>query len=291
MSDNHIKATEVLAEAIFSVWREKNLAGLLAALITVVSLIFLWPLMDFYAVFFENFSLTNPMNEAEMTQLFEESFGPGTLTYILILSIPMVFIQYGALVLWTRAVVLGRNRAFEGGFKLLFKRALWALWRYICVIGWMLLLMVGFWVIIFVITFLFGAMGASSSANGTIIMAALLLIPLYIGFLLIVMGLTFLMSFAIHGEARDFHIPIHQAYKYLKGNLLKPTGLLFLLMMAFYMVLIFLMLLVFPLMQEGAGFGIIIAMGLMSILGMVFNLVWISFGAVYASKLVPELQK
>ncbi|MHA1544649.1 MAG: hypothetical protein ACTSU8_05890, partial [Alphaproteobacteria bacterium] len=201
MSDHHIKATEVLAEAIFSVWREKNLAGLLAALIAVVSLIFLWPLMDFYAAFFGNFSLTNPMNEAEMTQLFEESFGPGALTYILVLTIPMVFIQYGALVLWTRAVVLGRNRAFEGGFKLLFKRALWALWRYICLIGWMLLLMVGFWVIIFAVTFLFGALGASSSANGTIILAALMLIPLYIGFLLIVMGLVFLMSFAIHGEA------------------------------------------------------------------------------------------
>jgi len=291
MSVEKIKATDVLAEAFSILWREKELLVLLAALMTVVGLLFLWPLFGIYAEFLAAY-MAQGTPDLEALDQFGQSMSE--ISYIYYLIIPQLMFQMSILTLWTRASILGKGQVLDGGLKILIKRGLWVFWRYICSMGWMLLMTLAIWVVIIGITLVLGASGAMTGdegASGAItFLLILLIIPLYLVFIFALMGLTFLMSVSIHGEARDLRLPIHKSYGYIKGNLLRGTGVLILFLLGFYFIYIFGVLFVFGIYLTAPVWVTAIGMFAIFFLGMLFNFAWVTYGAIYASRLVPELK-
>ena len=194
-------------------------------------------------------------------------------------------------------MVLGKGRALEGGLSTLLHRALFSFWRYICMIGWMILLSFGFLVVFLLIGMVFGISASllTQGENSVITPGAgigwvfLLIIPVYILFLIAMMGLMVLISVSIHGEARDFRLPIHKSFKAMKGNLLRATGSMFLIMTGFVIVYMFLLFALVGLSQTSQGWLVLFTLFIIMFLIWLSNLAWFAFGAIYASRLVPEL--
>ena len=291
MSGEKIKATDVLAEAFSILWREKELLVLLAALMTVVGLLFLWPLLGMYAEFLAAY-MAQGTPDLEALDQFGQSMSE--ISYIYYLIIPQLLFQMSILTLWTRASILGKGQALDGGLRGLFNRSLWVFWRYICTMGWMLLMGIAIWVVIFGIVLVLGAGGALTGGEGAsgalTFLLILLIIPLYLVFIFALMGLMFLMSVSIHGEARDLRLPIHKSFGYIKGNLLRGTGVLILFLLGFYFIYIFGVLFIFGIYLTAPVWVTAIGMFAIFFLGMLFNFAWVTYGAIYASKLVPELR-
>ena len=286
MSDTHISAFGTLSEALFIVWREKQLALLLIAFVTIVTLIYLWPLLDWYAPLMIEFSYTDQMDPAMEQQIMDD------MSYIFWGLIPLIFMITIPIVIWSRASIGSAVVAMEGGIGALFKRTLWAAWRYICLVGWMILLMFAMMIIFMVIAMIFGASGAMMSGGDPSQMGAMLLIiiPLYMAIIGVIIALTLLYSVSLHGEARDLRLPIYKAFGYMKGNLLRATGALLVAMLVYYVIyFIFAALFIGAIMASSTWLSII-GMFFMLALGNIFYFTWISFGALYAAKVVPELK-
>lgn len=292
MSGQRISAQEVMSETFAILWREKELLGLLLVLATIFTLLFFWPFLEFYAALLTNFSLTEPMNEDALKQLVGEADLETGAIYFTILALPYTVIYYGIFAVWSRASVLGKARAMEGGLQALVKRTLWAFWRYICMIGWMLLMIGGLMLVGFLGGLIFGGLGGSSGGAGAIfgLLMILLIIPLYVAFFIAIMGLVVLSAISIHGEARDFHLPIHRSFRLMRGNILRAAGLLIALIFIYEIILSFVFVIFLGLLQSGSDWLVILALFFMFAAGSLLNFGFMTYGAVYASKVVPELK-
>lgn len=291
MTTNRIPAADVMSQAFSTLWREKSLLLLLAGFLSILSMIWFYPFLEIYAAFLSSTLAGEIINQDQFGDDFLD-FMP----YFLIGLIPMLFIQYGAIVLWSRAAILGTSQAFEGGIKVLLNRTLWALWRYICGMGWMLLIVLGLSILALIISIILGVgmmgTGDSNSLFGFIFI--LLIIPVYIVMFMGLFMLTVLISIGVHSEARDLHLPIHRAYKLMKGNLLRAAGLLLLIIFFFNLAMSPLLLFAFPMGSSGpsvSSVGLLLGFFLVFVLAIIYNMLWFSYGAIYAQKLVPELRE
>jgi len=271
MDENKIIALEVLGEAVKAIIREKQLFALLLSFLAVTSMLLVWPMLDWYILLLESF----PDTEAAFSEI--EGLVSDELPYLLFMMIPSLFITLGIIVLWTRAVIGGSGVAFAGGLRALINRTLRVFWRYLCAIA--IMIAAGF-----LITALLTLIGADSG------LASLVFFLLNSGFLIVMFGVTFLLSVSLHGEARDIRLPIHKSFLYLKGNLLRAVGALFLGIIIIYFIQTTIMVALFGLIVGGSTIGMFIAFFILFAISGLFNFLWVAFGALYAVKLVPEVQ-
>lgn len=293
MSGQRISAQEVMSETFAILWREKELLGLLLVLATIFTLLFFWPFLKFYAALLTNFSLTESMNQDALQQLFGEADLETGAIYFAVLALPFTVIYYGIFAVWSRACVLGKARAMEGGLQALVKRTLWAFWRYICTFGWMLLMVSALVLVAALFGFLSSSLGVSSGGAGAIfgLVVFLVIISLYVAFFIAVMGLMVLSAISIHGEARDFRLPIHKSFGLMRGNILRAAGLLIALIFIYEIILSFVFVIFLGLLQAGSDWLVILALFFMFAAGSLFNFGFMTYGAVYASRVVPELKR
>ena len=283
MSDTRISAFNTLGETFSIIWREKQLFILLIAFLSIVSLIFLWPILDWYVALLTDFSVSSELDPATTRQIIDNT------GYVFIWYIPFIYFILAPLVLWSRASIGGTGIALEGGFMALLKRTLWVLWRYVCFIGWVLLFTLGFVVVFYLV----GIVTGISSANGDLSLSAtawFFIILGYIVFLIAIIALTFLYSVSLHCEARDFRLPIHKSFIAMKGNLVRATGALLAAIVVFYVVYILFTSVFIGAIVAASTWMTIIGLFFLFALGNIYNFIWISYGALYAAKLVPELK-
>ena len=290
MAVEKIKATDVLRETISILLRERELFLLLGALIAAVSLIFTWPTMEVNARYLEIYLTTGEFSIDLMNQMNQEVEEAGYNSYIPYLM--MVF-HLVVMALWSRASILGRRHALDGGFHDLLKRNLWVLWRFICGIGWMFLLFVPL-SLLFVATFSIPSVASLFSGgfdNGEISFSLILfLIVIYSAFTLVFLVLIFLTSISIHGEARDLRLPIHKSYGYMKGNLFRAASFLIPLLLGSYFLVFIGEFLIIKSYLTTPMLVNLIGMFALTFFSMLATLTSYTFGAIYASKLVPELR-
>ncbi|MEE8295864.1 MAG: hypothetical protein V3R64_09140 [Sphingomonadales bacterium] len=271
MDENKIIALEVLGETLQAMIREKQLFLLLVSFLAITSMILVWPMLDWYILLLKSFpDIQEALREIE-AKISED------LPYILLMLVPPLFITLGIIVLWTRAVIGGSVVAFEGGIRPFLIRILRVFWRYLCAMG--IMIAAGF-----LITAPLTLIGADSG------LALLLFFFLNMGFLILMFGVTFLLSVSLHGEARDIRLPIHKSFLYLKGNLLRATWALFLVMFIVNIIQSTMMVVLLGLMTGDSTVGMFIAFFILFVLSGILNFIWVGFGALYAVKLVPELK-
>ena len=105
MSEARISAFNTLGETFSIIWREKQLFILLIAFLSIVSLIFIWPLLDWYVPVLADYSVGSGLDPAT-TELIMDDLG-----YIFIGYIPFLFFTLAPLVLWSRASIGGTGLA------------------------------------------------------------------------------------------------------------------------------------------------------------------------------------
>jgi len=272
MAENKIKALEVLGEALQAMIREKQLFLLLVSFLAITSMILVWPMLDWYVLLLKSF----PDTQGALREI--EALVDEDLPYILFMLVPSLFITFGIVVLWTRAVIGGSAVAFEGGLRPFLNRILRVFWRYLCALA----IMLGAGVLVMAPLTLVG------TNNG---IAVLLFFLLYLVFFIVIFGVTVLLSVSLHGEARDIRLPIHKSFLYLKGNLLRATGGLALGIFIVYIIQSTIMVVLLGLIIGGSTVGMFFAFFILFVLSGILNFLWVGFGALYAVKLVPELQK
>jgi len=272
METEKIKALEILGEAAQAMVDHTRLFVPLLAFLAVVSMIMIWPVLDFYTLLFKAMPENMEDIMAQGEKMLSEDLG-----YILFMVIPSTLVSMAMIVVWTRAVAGGPSFVFEGGFKAFLPRLGWSLWRYICALG----IMVGAGLIVLL------PLTLAQNASGA---AILLFIVLYFLFLYVIFVLVFLLGVSLHGEARDFRLPIHRAYLYLKGNVARGTGGLLLGMLGIYLIQGMLMAILLGLILSDNKLAVMLGFFAMMSVSMLFNFLWIGYGAKYAMRLVPELR-
>lgn len=290
MPSERISALGTLGETFLILLRERQLFLLLVAFLSVITLIFLWPILDWYTALFADFSISLEPDPAT-NQMILDNMGYITLAYI-----PFIFFMMAPLVLWSRASIGGTGIALEGGISTLLKRTFWVVWRYICLIGWILLLTLALVIIVFIIGMIFGISGAGFSGGDPTLAAGdaaqtmiALLIPFYLIFLIVIFALMILFSVSLHGEARDFRLPIYKAFGHMRGNLMRATGGFLLAVLGFYFIYILFAFVFIGAILSASFWLTIIGLLFMFAFANLYNFMWVTFGALYASKLVPEL--
>jgi len=275
MSVEKISVMDVLVEMIAITKREKELFLLLGAFIASISLLFSWAYYEVYARYIQTYfetgesalSLYNEMS-LELSQA-----GISTLSSLFLLIIHLIIMA-----IWSRASILGTRQALAGGIQIFFGRILWVIWRFICGMGWIFLVS---FLLIIVLMFLPVTPDSEFSLLMLIILFILLL-PMF--------AVIFLTSISIHGEARDVRLPIHKSFKYMKGNFLRAASFLIMMLIGSYILMFYGQVFVLnyyfsvPVLISLAG---IFAVNMLSAL---FTLLSYTYGAIYASKLVPELR-
>lgn len=274
MDDQKIKATELLAASILAIVKEKKLFFLLASFISVITMIFMWPTLDWYILLLDKFPEGIEGVMPELEAMIEED-----LPYLYLIIAPSLLISLGVIVLWTRAVTGGTGAALAGGFRTLLIRILWVFWRYL---GSLAIMMVGGGLVLLPLT-LFGSVDAT--------LAVILFLVLYIIFLFLMFAVMFLLSVSVHAEAWDIRMPIHKSYLYLKGNVLRGTGVLLLGLLGIYVIQSMAMVMLIGLITSGNSIAVAFAFFIIFFIASLMNFMWAGYGAFYARKLVPELQK
>ena len=286
MPDIRISALGTLGEALSIVWRGRQLVLLLIAFLSIVTLIFLWPMLDWYIPLMTDFSVSSETDPAVMQQIMDD------MSYLFVGLIPFLFFLSAPLVNWSRASIGGTGVAMGGGMGALLKRTLWLVWRYICLIGWMILLVFALSIVLMVIE-IFTGISATLTAPGDPSQmwdVLLVMIPFYIILMGAFLALSLLYSVSMHGEARDFRLPIYKSFRVMKGNLLHATGVLMATMVIFYVVNFLVTLLFIMAILAASTWLNIIGLFFLFAFGNIYNFIWVAYGALYASKLVPELK-
>lgn len=288
-----VSAAKVAAEVFSVIAREKKLLLILFIFFPLTALIFLLPLLTWYASNLQA-SLTQISQLLSGQTLTTTSQPPEELAgWTFLMMIPYLLLTVAGLVVWSRATTRGLNGAFEGGFGALFKRTLKATWRFICTAGWGILLAVGWLVIFFIISLFFGGTVALLGSGGSGFVAGLFFIfgfAIYAVLILSFTALTILSGVSLFGEANDIRLPIHTSFSHLSGNLLRASGMLFLVSLAFYIVQIGLFFGLIASFEQEAGILGIIGTFIFFAMGSIYYFFWITYGALYASKLVPEVR-
>lgn len=286
MPDTRISAIGTLSEALSIVWQGRQLVLLLIAFLSVVSLIYMWPMLDWYVPLMTDFSPEAGLDPATTQQIMDD------MSYLFVGLIPFLFFLSAPFIIWSRASIGGTGVAMEGGIGALLKRTLWLVWRFICMFGWMILLIFALSIVLMVIE-IFTGISATLTAPGDPSQmwdVLLVMIPFYIILMGAFLALSLLYSISMHGEARDSRLPIYKSFRAMKGNLVRATGALMATMVVFYVVNFLVALLFIGTITAASTWLNIIGLFFLFAFSNIYYFIWITYGALYASKLVPELK-
>lgn len=275
-------ASEIFAEGFSGLMREKEVFFLLGSLLAILNLFYMWPFLDFYIESIELF-LAGPegMAQIESHPLFKEE-----MTYYLYTFLPYLVVMLIPMAIWVRVVMSGKTSVFEGGAKRFLNRFLWVLWRYICLFGWLILIVGG---TAFALIFLTTSLGVALGKGG--VGVTIFLVILLYGFIFYVTAVLMVLFYlSLSGEMHDVRLPIHKSFNLMKGNLARAGGfmiLTFLVFMVGYSLVFGMMVDMFKDTPSGI---MMVALFVLFLASSLFNFLLVSFGAGYAIRLVPELR-
>jgi hypothetical protein len=273
-----IKAGDVLGDALAACKREKEVVALLAMLLGVVFLIGFWPVLGTYTLM-----TIGKGDPRELVRVMAEDILENR-WYLVISVILYLAALFAIMVIWTRTAVLGRQAALAGGVVQLTRRVGWTFWRYVCGLGWTLLF-IGIAILPFA-AFSKGGGVAPTSAVAILLLTVLLGLVLFLA----VLPVSMLVPIACHGEARDFHLPIHRAFKLMRGNLARAAGLLFLVILLFEIGIGTVFMIFGPALLEAGGWAMVVGNLLFSAVGYLLGFAISAYGAYFAIRVVPELK-
>ena len=115
--------------------------------------------------------------------------------------------------------------------------------------------------------------------------------PLYVVFIYAALALSLLFYIALHGEARDQRVPIHKCFGAMKGNLLRATGSFVGVAFLFYFLYGLLFVSLSGAILSASTTVITVIFVMLFALSVLFNFALVSFGAVFANKLIPGLRQ
>ena len=279
MKNPKIKAGDVLGDAIRACGREKEVLGLLVALTTIVFLLGLWPLRDTYSLVMVGTG--DPQETGRL--LFQDFFD--NRAYLGISSLAFLAVSYSVSMVWSRVCVLGRGAALDGGPGQFLKRAGWTFWRNLCAAGWMMLFL-GIPIAIV------AALDPGRATGDSMAPAAvwLVVVPLFVVGVGAAFAIGTLIPIAVHGEARDFHLPIHRAFVLMRGNLARATGLFVLAVLLFEIAIVIVFAIFGPALLEAAGWIRLAGMFIFTALGLLVEFLVGAYGAYFAVRVVPQLK-
>lgn len=199
-----LKVWAALAAGVARLWAERQVAFLLAAFYTVVTLALFWPVLEFQA------AAAKTVFRPELA-LPEDQLP----AYIVIAWLLGFLVYVGLAVIWLRLILLGPARAMEGGAQALAQRISMAMWRNICGAGWMVVVMVP---VVFLIETMSGAFvggGAKFTVGqdispGLLLAAIMVLIPM--AFIAASVGVTMVAA------SLDRALTVRQAFFGLDDN-------------------------------------------------------------------------
>ena len=290
MSVEKIKVRDVFSEMIAITKREKELFLLLGGFIASIGLIFNWAYYEVYARYIQVYFETGANYFTIITDMNAELAEGGT---NILGSFFLFLIHLAIMAIWSRASILGTRQALAGGMGLLINRYGWVLWRFICGMGWMFL--VSFIIIILFIFLpinpetLMGTSGDYQGVSPEIAFSPLFIIVTLI-FLLPMFAVIFLTSISIHCESRDVRLPIHKSFKYMKGNFMRAASFLILLFIGSFVILFYGEIFVLKFYFSVSSWFSFVGVFAITMLSTLFTLLSYTYGALYASKLVPELR-
>ncbi len=288
MDDTRVSALAVLKETMTIIFKERGLFFQLISLLSILTILFFWPVLDLYAEFLTPGTSPDLFDEETSAIIFDRIY------YLAFLIWPYLFLTYGALVIWSRAAIGGTGVAMDGGRKALFIRTARAFWRLLCGLGWILLVGLGSFIVVFFLLTLLGIAGIATvnpDAGGEIPgLIIVLLAPMYILSGIAVVLITLLIAVSIHAESREVSLPIRRCYHLMKGNRLRAAGVLFLVGLVYEFFFMVLSAVVIGAFIDASLVFFVLGFFILFMLGLAYQLVWITYGAVYAITLVPELK-
>ncbi|MEE8258738.1 MAG: hypothetical protein V3R20_03515 [Sphingomonadales bacterium] len=287
---NKISAWGVLKDAYATFGKEKGLFAALAILLSILTLVLLSPAIDAFR------AAPGMWDPGQQFTLEEYAIFLEKLAYLKYWIWPFLFINYGALVLWSRATVGGTGVIYYGGGVALFGRTIWAIWR---MLGAMLIAAILGGLFYAFSAFFLVIIGLSAKAQGLpldnpvalfeSIMTGLL--PFYVIFVFGLQMVAFLQTFAIHGQSRDIHTPLYRSFQLMKKNLFRATGVFFLLALVYQVIFIAFFVTIAHTMFTASFWVAYFGFFILFIVAFGYQLLAVSYGAIYAHRLIPELQE
>lgn len=284
ISFEKIKATDILKETLAIITHERELFLLLGGLIGVFTFLFAWLDIEDTILMLQEYSnqdLTDPISIEEQMQRMSQ------MLWDFIIFMPVFFVQYGIMALWSRAAILGKYNTLEGGLNMVFKRSIWVFWRLICSFGWIII--IGIVATIIMMIWLFGMIGIGLTPEGNLSIFIAIILPMSL-FIFVMIGLIFLLSVSIHCEVRDLHMPIKKAFKILKGNQFRATTTVSIFLVSLFFISYFGNNWVFENYYTTPAWLSASGLFISTFIASLINLGSMTFGAIYASRLVPELR-
>lgn len=203
---------ELLSGAFKMLWRDRMAVFLIALAYT----------MFFLLISFMPQGMSQPMLGSPPDMAISATLAIWILTFFLIYFVGATCM----LMLIARMVGLGGGQLFDGGVKALANRTLRVLWRMICAMGWMILVMFAAMLVISIISFVVGlatgGLGGSSTLIGGLI-PMLIGIAIGIAMMALIFPLYVIINFAVISESQDMRMPIRTSFKMLRGSLARPA--------------------------------------------------------------------
>lgn len=287
---NKISAWGVLNDAYATFGKEKGLLGALTILLSILTLILFSPAIDAFR------AAPGMWDPGQQFTLEEYAIFLEKLAYLKYWIWPYLIINYGGLVLWSRATIGGTGVIYYGGGIALFGRTIWAFWR---MLGAMVIAAIMGGLFYAFSAFFLVIIGLSANAQGlpldnpVALWQSVLtgLLPFYVIFGFGLQMVAFLQAFAIHGQSRDIHMPLYRSFQLMKNNLFKATAVFFLLALVYQVIYIAFFITIAETIFTASFWVAYFGFFILFIIAFVYQLLAIGYGAVYANRLIPELQE
>jgi hypothetical protein len=179
---------------------EKEPVVLIAILVALLNMMLIKSLLSTYTEAVQNLGSGSSLDDLSQAVLD----GDFTLGIILLTVISVM-----AYILFGRLLVVGRESIFEGGPSAYLNRLMWTLWRYICLVGWVVLMFAPY--------FLIATFGLKLGGSLGILAAT----AAFIFLLVAIISLSLSFGVSLVAAANDIAVPIRQAWLALRGYHIK----------------------------------------------------------------------
>jgi len=197
MNDREITGIGDALGAAFDRFKaEKEPVILIGLLVGLSNMMLMKSLLATYVEAVQNFGTGSTMDD------LSDAILGGDFTFGFVL---MTFINIMAYVLYGRLLVVGREDIFDGGPRAFINRLMWTVWRYVCLIGWIVLMFFPY----FFLAYVGGLLG-----GGIAILAATAALIFLLG---AIVSLSLSFGVSMVAAANDIALPVRKAWLALRG--------------------------------------------------------------------------
>ena len=195
-------------------WAEKEPVALIGLLMGAITVALFWPVVEMGFTAMQGVDGSDPA----ATQAFMQKIIGLWPQYLLI-----ILLGNAVMVILARLVTEGRAGVLTGGVPAFVTRLMWMTWRFLGMIGWVLLGVIALWLagiviglVLWALLSLFGAGGDAGSLAGgpTLLLVVIFMIPSLVGILFLYGAL----GLSLIAESADHHLTVRQAWNLMKGQ-------------------------------------------------------------------------